>query len=197
MFPVFTGELEVRQGGGGAITLAGRFQYGSTATLSDRGRVRKERFEPHAFAFAVDLPDRQIHLLSGHSFDRPLAAKLAARGAAGTLALRDTAEALEFEAELPPEAEQPTYMRDVLAQHRAGLIGGISPGFTVPPASTVPDAEVLEPEPGNRNVMIRSIRQAVLYELSLVTRPAYPETEVDMRGFDGEARPSGRVPLWL
>ena len=71
------------------------------------------------------------------------------------------------------------------ARHRlslqGGLVGGISPGFSVPPASAVPNAEELIPEPGNPGVQIRVIRQAVLFELSLVTRPAYPETDVDLR----------------
>ncbi|MCY4498409.1 MAG: HK97 family phage prohead protease [Rhodospirillaceae bacterium] len=37
-------------------------------------------------------------------------------------------------------------------------------------------------EPGGGGVQIRQINQAVLYELSLVTRPAYTESEIDLRG---------------
>ena len=74
-------------------------------------------------------------------------------------------------------------MRDAVLSVQAGLVGGISPAFRVPPASAVPDAEVLEDEPGNPGVKIRRIRAAVLFELSLVTRPAYPNTEVDIRQF--------------
>ena len=168
-------DLEIRQRGGGR-TLSGRFPYRSTAVVRDRGRVRKERFDPGAFAFAVEDEAREVHLLTGHSFDRPLASK---RG--GTLKLDDRADGLRFEAELPEEAAQPTWMRDAVLAMGAGLIGGISPGFSVPPASAVPGAEALVPEPGNPGVQIRVIRQAVLHELSLVTRPAYPETEVDLR----------------
>ena len=38
----FDGELEIRRRGGGSV-LSGAFRYGRTATISDRGRVRKER----------------------------------------------------------------------------------------------------------------------------------------------------------
>ena len=95
--------------------------------------------------------------------------------------LVDTPEALEFRAALPPENERPTYMVDALLQLRAGLIGGISPRMQVPPATVVPGAERLVPEPGNPGVMIRSIREALLPELSLVSRPAYGDTTVELR----------------
>ena len=67
-------DLELRQRG---RLLSGRFPYRSTATVRDRGRVRKERFDPGAFAFAVEDETREIHLLAGHSYDRPLASKRA------------------------------------------------------------------------------------------------------------------------
>ena len=168
-------DLELRQRGGGRV-LSGRFPYRSRATVSDRGRVRKEEFLQRAFAFAVEDETREIHLLSGHSFDRPLASKRA-----GSLKLDDRDDGLRFEAELPEEAAQPSWMRDAVLALQGGLIGGISPGFRVPPPSVVPNAEELIPEPGNPGVQIRVIRQAVLFELSLVTRPAYQSTEVDLR----------------
>ena len=187
-------DLELRQRGGGR-SLSGRFPYRSTATVRDRGRVRKETFGLRAFAFAVEDEAREIHLLSGHSYDKPLASK---RG--GTLRLEDGEDGLSFEADLPEGTAQPSWMRDAVLQIEAGLVGGISPGFSVPPASVVPGAEKLIPEPGNPGVQIRVINQAVLHELSLVTRPAYPETEIDLRGRD--EMPSGpaaryRRRAWL
>ena len=95
-----------------------------------------------------------------------------------------TREAVEFELELPGEADQPGYMKDVVAMVRAGLIGGISPGFTVPPRAVVPDGERLEPEPGNAAVQVRVIENAILSELSIVTRPAHSETDVDVRALE-------------
>ena len=166
-------ELELRQEG---REIAGRFPYRSLATIAATGRTRKERFEPRAFAFAVQDATREIHLLAGHSYDRPLARK-----GNGSLVLEDSDDALTFRATLPVEAEQPTYMQDALKEMRAGLVGGVSPGFQVPPASAVAGAEGLEPEAGNPGVFVRVIRAAVLFELSLVTRPAYPDTALDLR----------------
>ena len=166
-------ELEYRQRG---RTITGSFPYNSRATLSDRGSVRKETFRSQAFSYAVDDPAREINLLGGHSFGQPVASKHA-----GSLKLSDTPAALEFRATLPPERDQPSWIVDLVKSIRAGLIRGISPGFRVPPSDVVPDAERLIPEVGNPGVMIREIAQAVLFELSLVTRPAYPATNVDLR----------------
>ena len=179
--------LEIRQSG---RTLSGRFPYGSTATVSDRGRARKERFSRGAFRFAVEDAEREIHLLSGHEFSKPLASKQN-----GSLVLEDTDDALTFTATLPELEDMPTYMVDTVKAINAGLVGGISPGFRVPPASAVPGAERLIPEPGNPGVQIRVIEAAVLFELSLVTRPAYPDTDIALRSEHGRA--ARRVRIWL
>ena len=112
----------------------------------------------------------------------------------------DGDDAVRFEVDLPDVADQPSHMRDAVAMVRSGLAGGISPGFRVPPRNVVPEAETLEPEPGNPGVDIRVIRQAVLYELSIVTRPAYAETSVDVRAEDFAERPylsPSAATLWL
>ena len=101
--------------------------------------------------------------------------------------LDNSTKALSFRAALPPEDRQPSWMRDAVLSTRSGLVGGISPGFRVPPAAVVPDAERFIPEPGNPGVEIRVIRAAVLVELSLVTRPAYKETLVELRAEDWAA----------
>ena len=168
--------LEYRQRG---RILAGSFPYAKFATVSDRGRRRKESIAPRAFRYAVDDDLHEIDLLRGHDFDSPLGSKQS-----GTLDLDDTVEGLSFEARLPTEARQPTWMRDTVLAVRSGLIRGISPGFRVPPTSAVANAETLIPEAGNPGVFIRQINEAVLFELSLVTRPSYVETSVDVRSAD-------------
>ena len=192
-------ELEIRARG---RKLAGSFPYNATAVVSARGRVRKERIRPRAFSWQIEefeklqaqaaaevkkglnearaqllreeMARRNVDLLRGHSFDKPIASLLG-----GGLKLDDTATALRFEADLP--ADPPTWVADTVKAVEAGLIRGVSPGFRVPPRSVVPNAEELVDEPGNPGVQIREVRQAVLYELSLVTRPAYPASTVDMR----------------
>ena len=173
------GNLEVRQQPDGSAAVSGSFPYESTATISDRGRVRKERFARGAFAYSVSGAgsDERLDLLVGHDFDKPLASRQA-----GTLEVQETPDALTFEAALPADAEQPTWMRDALLAAKGGLLQGVSPGFVIPPASAVPDAVTLVPEREVRQeTMVRVIRQAVLYELSLVTRPAYADSDIDVR----------------
>lgn len=185
------GGLELRRENDGGVRLAGRFPYGKYAILSDggrRGRPQKEVIASRAFAYRVDDPGEDIHLLVGHSYDMPLASK-----ATGTMRLRDTAAALVFEALITAAIAQTTYGRDALAMIGAGLAVGISPGFRIPPVRAVPDAEEVTEEPDDgviddqgqprRGALIRTIKAALLYEMSVVTRPAYPEAQVEARSW--------------
>ncbi len=176
---IFEG-LELRREGDGTRRLRGRFPYGKRAVLGAGGngrRPRKEEFAPRAFSFAVDDPERELHLLVGHDFGHPLASRKN-----GTLTVTDTAEALTFDAVLSPEIQRASWVQDFLAGFSAGLIVGISPGFRIPPPEAVPDAEeTIEEDPQEGNALVRIIRAAVLFELSVVTRPAYSETEIEER----------------
>lgn len=180
------GALELRRAVDGGTRLRGRFKYNAPAVLSDGGRTgrpRKEVMAPHAFAYRVNKPDENIHLLVGHDYGQPLASR-----AAGTLKLKDSAEALSFEAMITPEMEKVTWVQDAMTALAAGLIAGISPGFRIPPKRAVPEAEKVEdegsdPTNGEHNAIIRTVLHALLFELSLVTVPAYPETQVEMRNW--------------
>lgn len=170
------GELELRAGRGKSRRLKGRFPYNKRAVLSDggkTGRPKKEVIAASAFAYRIDRPSENIHLLIGHSYDRPLASR-----EAGTLDIRDTPEAVMFDAEIVPEVTETTYGADFLGALSAGLIRGISPGFRIPPPATVPNAEKVEEEdPREGRALIRTIFAALLYELSFVTVAAYREAE--------------------
>ncbi len=179
--------LELRQQGKAPV-IRGLFPYGALAVMSDRGSVRKERFSPGSFRFSLEEEsDREINLLVGHDFDKPIASR-----SSGSLILRDTDEALTFEATIEPDLLDVTHIRDILAMLRAGLVKGISPGFRVPPKDVVPGAERLDPEPGNKAVLIRTLLQVVLYELSLVTRPAYPQSQAELRALQTAVHPVHR-----
>ena len=221
VYPVFACELEIRARGD-RQTLAGRFPYSPgpgrlMATVASGGRVRKERIAPDAFGWQItefekvqndlaeaikssadqarlellrqEIERRNVHILSGHSYDRPLGDLKS-----GTATIKSTAAAVDFEVALPEV--MPVYMSDTVAMIRAGLAGGVSPGFRIPPASAVASAEVFEPEPGNPGVQVRVIKQAVLHELSIVTRPAYSDTDIDLRAEDFAAT-SPRRRVWL
>jgi uncharacterized protein len=184
-----SGALELRRQSDGGARLRGTFPYGKEAVLSDggrHGRPRKEVIESRAFAYRVELPDEEIHLLVGHDFDHPLASKLT-----GTLSLRDTPSALLFDAVIPRAVAETTHARDALALIGAGLAVGISPGFRVPPERAVKNAETFEdgpddPENGEHRAIIRRVHQALLYELSIVTRPMYAEAQVEARRWSPE-----------
>ena len=181
--PVFDSGLELRAAGDGTRRLKGRFPYGKRAVLDAGGkgrRPKKEEFAPKSLAFAVEDPDRDVHLLLGHSFDKPLASKKAR-----TLILLDSDDALSFEAILTPEIQEASWVKDFIAGFLAGLITGISPGFRIAPPEVVENPEeVTEEDPSEGNALIRTIFAAILFELSIVTRPAYHETELDMRSWE-------------
>lgn len=215
---ILDGELEIRARGD-RRTLAGMFPYNRQATVRDRGRVRKERIGARAFGWQIErfqelqkelsemigetidrvrkeilqeqLERSNIHILSGHEYSKPLGDMKRA-----TARLVDGDDALRFEVDLPSENDMPTWMADTVRSIRAGLAGGISPGFRIPPKNVVPDAEELVDEPGNPGVQIRVIKQAVLHEMSIVTRPSYVSTEVDIRAVYGAER-TKRARLWL
>lgn len=188
--PVYSAGLELRAAGDGTRRLSGSFPYNRRAVLDAGGkgrRPKKEQFAPRSLSFAVDAPERDIHLLAGHSFDRPIASKHAR-----TLILNDTDEALNFEAILSPDIQQASWVKDFMAAFAAGLIGGISPGFRVPEIDGAESTE--EENPSEGKALIRTINAAVLFELSLVTRPAYQETNVSLRQFQWDRVPErGRI----
>jgi len=184
------GGLELRKQAAGALALQGRFPYGKRAVLSDGGRTgrpKKEVIAPRAFGFRVDDPKEDIHFLVGHSFDKPLASR-----GAGTLDLVDSDDALTFTATITEEMQAVSYVKDILAGIAAGLTLGISPGFRLPPKRAVPEPEKIEdegmdPENGAYNAIIRTVLAALLYEISVVTRPAYPEAQVEARNWGPDA----------
>lgn len=157
-----SGALELRATEGGA-RLTGRFPYATEAELAPG---RAELFEPRAFAERIDA-GADMHLLFGHDFDRPLASR-----SAGSLAIRDTGEAVEFEARIDGGT---SWAADFLAAHRAGLIRGLSPGFRVPTGG-----DRVERRSGG---LLRRIARAELHELSAVTRPAYPAAQIEARNW--------------
>ena len=137
------------------------------ATIHSGGKGRrpqKEQFAPHSFTFALDDPDRDINLLVGHSFDKPLASKRA-----GTLLFNDTDEALLFEAIIVPEIQESTWWKDFSAAFLSGLMIGISPGFRVAPPEAVEEAEKVEEEdPSEGTALIRTIFAAILFAFGLM-----------------------------
>ena len=185
------GGLELRKDAEG-VTLRGAFPYGKQAVLSDGGRNGKplvEVIENGAFSYRIGFPDsKNSHLLHGHSFEKPLASVKEK-----TLVLRDTGSAVEIEATITATILRAQYAQDAIAQIDSGLATGISPGFRLPPERVMPrtEAETIEqeePDPANHlhGAIVRRVRSALLYEFSIVTRPAYHEAQVEARDWSPE-----------
>ncbi len=174
LFGGHTGGLELRRSGDGVTVVSGSFPYGITTTLWDGGRsgqAHKETIAARAFSARVDAGE-DVHFLAGHDFEKPLASR-----AAGSLDVHDTETALTFEARIAPALAQVSYVRDFLGALEARLIKGLSPGFRVAPKE---DAESVETRDG---AIVRTVKAADLFEISAVTRPAYPQAQIEARSW--------------
>lgn len=157
------GALELRSEGG-ATRLRATFPYGVETELAPG---RHEIVAARAFASRIDAGE-DIHLLSGHDFNKPLASR-----AAGSLTLNDTDAGLTIEATID---DATTWARDFLAAHKSGLIRGLSPGFRI--------ADGGERIERRSSGLLRTVTAAALFELSAVTRPAYPAAQIEARSWD-------------
>ena len=157
------GALELRSEGG-ATRLRATFPYGAETELAPG---RREVIASRAFSDRIEAGE-DIHLLSGHDYNKPLASR-----AAGNLTLADGDDALVIEATI---ADGTTWARDFLAAHAGGLIRGLSPGFRVDLGG-----ERIE---RRGNSVLRTISPAALFDLSAVTRPAYSSAQIEARAWE-------------
>jgi len=181
-----TGGLEARRSADGVTVLSGRFPYGVSTVLWDggsTGQARKEEIASRAFAARIEAGD-EIHFLSGHDHEKPIASR-----SAGTLSLTDGDDALSFEARIAPDMAGVTWVRDLLSAVTAGLVRGISPGFRL---SRNEGAEIIRTEPG---AIVRTVKAADLIEISAVTRPAYPQAQIEARSWVTEGDAESAFPL--
>ncbi len=155
---------------GGSTRLSGRFPYMAETEL---GSGRRERFAARAFASRI-MGGANIFLLAGHDHEKPLAST-----EAGSLTLRDDDDALHIEARVVPST---SWANDALAALAAGLTKGLSPGFRVPQGGDV----VTRSAEG----LLRTVNQAELFEVSLVTRPAYDQAQIAARNWTPESVPN-------
>lgn len=184
------GALELRRDGDGSARLVGRFAYGEPTTIVPAGRMgaaRREVIAPRAFAPRLRQADAEIHLLVGHDFDRPLASR-----STGTLTLTETDAALEIEARITTAVASTSHGRDALALASEGLSVGLSPGFRL---SEDARAERIDQEADG--AILRTVLRAELFELSIVTRPAYPQAQIEARRWTLPARPTGKRRMLL
>lgn len=162
---IVTGGLELRASAEGAPKLVGyAAKFGVWS--DDLGGFR-ERLQPGAFD-KVLRESQDVRLLVNHE-GVPLA-----RSTKGTLRLSADSVGLLVEADLPSHAAA------LVESMRRGDIDQMSFGFRTEPGGSAWD---LDAEPVERTVS----EVAELFDVSVVTFPAYPQTEVALRSL-GEAR---------
>lgn len=135
------------------------------AISEDLGGFR-ERFRKGAFARA--LPTADVRALGDH-----LPYRILGRSKAGTLRLREDDKGLYVEID-PPNT---TIGRDAVENLRLGNVDGMSVGFI---------AEIDEWDWSSTSPL-RTVIQADIFDVSLVTYPAYPDTEASVRSTDTAA----------
>lgn len=155
-------DLEVRAGDSGKTIGGVAVVYNSETSIADYFR---EKILPGAFGNSLQ---GDIRALMGHDSNIILG-----RTSAKTLRLKDAANALSFEIDLPDTQAG----RDVATSIQRGDLKGMSFGFMV----TKQEWDDTGPMP------TRSVIEAQLFEISVVGDPAYGDTTVAMRSLD-EAR---------
>ncbi len=173
-----TDQTERRAGGGFSPAGSGRLA-GVAAVFNTATRIGdfNETILPGAFRDSL-AGGADILLLVDHD-----QSKVLARTANGSLSLRETAEGLTFEAQLPGT----TLARDIRALAEAGTLGGMSFGFRVRKGG--------ESWPSRDS---RELRSVDLLEISVVQAfPAYPTTSVAARSREAAAAAAGATAALL
>ena len=199
----FDGQLEIRQEGDTPF-LTASFPLNKTATVSNRGRVRKERFNSGSMSWQVrefqklqtemsqvisrgldDFMARRRYDELDDALDKRNTHLLVGHDfnrpiadmRTGNLHIEHTPDAVHLRADLPLVEDQPSWVVDAVKGVRGGQMHSVSPGFNV----SSKGSERLVAETGPGNALVREILDSAVYEYSIVSRPSYPGTTVDTR----------------
>lgn len=135
----------------------------------------RERIAPGAFSESVKRDD--IRALFNHDPNF-----LLGRNRAGTLELSEDATGLEVIID-PPDAQ---FARDLLVSIERGDISQMSFGFRT----------LLDEWEFQGGVAVRTLREVQLFDVSPVTFPAYPQTDVAARAMNAWREQNAVNPLW-
>lgn len=160
------GNVEVRMADTGSVTVEGYAAVFNEETVI--GGMFRERIAPGAFAAAIGRDD--VVLLVDHA-GQPLA-----RTKSGTLTLIEDERGLKISAGL--DLEDPD-VRRLVPKMRRGDLDKMSFAFMPTRQSWDDMAEAMP---------LRTIREASLYDVSIVTTPAYEGTEVGLRSLEDHRR---------
>lgn len=178
--------LEVRALEDGAPLIAGYavvFNSLSEVMVDARGRKFRERIAPGTFdRVLAGAPD--VRALWNHNTDLPL-------GRTRNNTLRVVKDARGLGIELQPPAT--SWGQDAVTSIRRGDVSGMSFAFAVNGQA----GDVWE-KGGADGIALRTIVDADLYEVSPVTFPAYPATQVMVRSvtvpdFESDSQEAGEI----
>jgi len=141
------------------------------------GNFFDEVIKPGAFKNSINDDEADIRALFNHDWDKVLG-----RTKADTLSLSEDDKGLKFDLELP----NTTYARDLAESMERGDIDQCSFGFVV----------TGEEWDYNQEPALRTITDVELYEISVVSIPAYEDTEASLvRSKDLDAKVEKRMKL--
>lgn len=173
-----TQELRLLREGGKPLRAIGHFAVFNQLS-EDLGGFR-EMLAPGAFADAIANDD--VRALWNHDSNHVLG-----RNRAGTLTLAEEEGAARAEIDLPD-----TQMgRDAAVSIERGDVTGMSFGFQI--RDWQKDQVWARDADGN---IIRTVLKASLFDVSPVTYPAYPQTDISMRSLE-RAQAEGLIPAEL
>jgi hypothetical protein len=130
----------------------------------------REQIIPGAFAEAIETDD--VRALINHDSNFVLG-----RNRAGTLAMREDVRGLAVEITPPDTA----FARDLIVSMERGDVTQMSFAFRVRPNGE-------DWAKNDDGVWVRSVKRVRLYDVSVVTYPAYTQTDVAMRSLDAFVR---------
>ena len=145
------------------VGYAAVFNQQSNELRTAKGTRFREIMYPGAFAASVKGGD--VRALVDHD-----SSKVLGRTKAGTLSIMEDKHGLLVSID-PPDT---TYARDIIESLKRGDISGMSIGFSIPDGGS-------HFERDSNNRLLHHVRSVNLSEVSVVTFPAYSETEVSVR----------------
>lgn len=140
-----------------------------------------ERIAPGAFQATVGS-SQDVRAFWNH--DSRL---LLGRRSNGTLRIDETRDGLAVEIDLPDTG----FAKDLAALVARGDCNQMSFGFTLPTASS----QSWEPHESNNKLKRRTIHNLVLHEVSAVSIPAYPDTQLAVRFMSDHNRTISREKI--
>jgi len=156
--------VELRDAPDGGLHITGHASvFGKPS--EDLGGGMRERIQRGAFKNVLATnPD--VVILQNHDPNLVLA-----RTSSGTLKLREDPQGLHVDA----LAADTSYARDLRVVMQRGDVNAMSFAFTV-----APDGETWRKVGDERHVTVTDVEE--LFDVSVVTAPAYPQTDATMRG---------------